>query len=104
VFGALWGRATATGAPGGLAIGAVGAIGLTVAPHGIHFLYVAPLLFVASGAAIVVGSLASPPPSAEARPFVWSLALARGDAGARDYRIYAALLLAATLGLVAVWA
>ena len=107
VLGALWRRATATGAVTALGVGLALALGLLLIPTGLHFLYVAALVFTGSAAALVVASWASRPPPAENVALVWTPALARNTPGtaadtswATDYRLYAALLLVCTACVV----
>ena len=89
LLGLFWRRANAAGAVAGLGIGALVGIGILVAQvglgwwSGLHFLYVAGILFAVSALAIVVGSLGTAPPAAEqVAGTVWTRAvLAEADAG-----------------------
>jgi len=78
VFGVFWARANVTGAMAAIVTGLVSGLGLFVA-NGVfsllelHFLYIAPIIFAASGLAMVVGSLTSPAPAYEhIAPYLWS--------------------------------
>ena len=67
VLGVFWPRANARGAIFGIVTGLGSGIGLIVAIYvlqvfELHFLYAAPLVFMASAIAIVLGSLSAPPP------------------------------------------
>jgi len=102
LFGALWRRATAGGAAAALAVG-IG-LALLLWPVEIHFLYVSAIVFAGSGLSLVAVSLLGPPPPEASVAHVWTPALARPDADGRagsDYRVFAALLLTATAGIVA---
>jgi len=78
VFGVFWPRANATGAMATIAIGLVTGLALFVIVGvlelmELHFLYVAPVVFTASALAMVIGSLAGPPPEpAAVAPYIWS--------------------------------
>ena len=119
LFGLFWKRANAQGAFAALLVGVIALIGLMVSgtiywprpPHdviGMHFLYVAPVLFVASSAVLVVVSLMTAPPDAETiRPYIWTRAFfdaeteeLAGRPWYQNYRILAALLVAMALIIV----
>lgn len=105
LFGALWPRANTSGAVASLTVGFALAVVLVVSGTGLHFLYVAPLMFLGSAAAMVGASLATAPPLG-VEPFVWSPALWRPDPSVpapplyRDYRVYGAALLLGTAVIV----
>jgi solute:Na+ symporter, SSS family len=71
------------------------------------FLYIAPLLFVFCALVIVVVSLYTPPPSAEAQELVWTRDLYREETQRlkdvpwfKNYRVLSVLLLIVTLSVV----
>lgn len=117
VLGVFWKRANAQGAFVSLVGGALLAILLLTfrdaawMPQGLHFLYVAPILFCASMAIAVTVSLATSPPDPERiRPYMWSRRLfaeesaeLRGTAWYRSYRVLGGLLLALTAVVVAMF-
>jgi len=110
--GLFWRGANARGAAWAVAVGLVLGLGLFLANSfgglGLHFLYVAPLLLAASGAALWLGSQGAPAPdAAQVAGLMWSRAHWRaetaelaGEPWWRNYRLLSALLLAATAALV----
>jgi len=107
LVGVFWRRANSTGAFAALMVGMVGAFILVATGTPIHFLYVAAILFMASTLTIVIVSLATPPPSADAiEGLVWSkkmLSAEFSSIAARPYTHYltiSALLLAITAAIV----
>ena len=114
LIGLFWRRANATGALAAILVGLFGGGGLFWAnvlaadPLGLHFLLVAPLLFVLSAAALVFGSLLTAPPRDEQiAALLWTPAFYRAettDLAAlpwwQNYRVQSVLLLALTAGIV----
>ena len=103
LFGALWRRANTSGALAALGTGLALAVGLLVAGPGIHFLYVAAIVFAGSAAALVGVSLLTAPPGEATTALVWTPAMAAADPGDPwylDYRYQAAVLLALTAAIV----
>ena len=113
VVGAFWPRANARGAVAAIVagVGAGLALFVLVALTGmikLHFLYVAPILFLLSAAVLVVVSLATAPdPPEKTAGLVWTPAVfhaetaaLRGVAPWRNYRVIGAVLLAATAVIV----
>lgn len=112
--GAFWKRANARGAWAGVlwGTGAGVVLFLVVGVFGwvdLHFLYVGPILFVVSMAALIRGSLRGPRPTAEKLELVWTLEFYRAEsrelAGVpwwQNYRVLSVLLLVLTGALV--WA
>jgi len=81
LLGLFWKRANASGATWALGVGFVVGTGLLVGnfagwlPPGLHFLYVAALLFALSSVTLVVASLLTdPPPPEKTEGFTWTLA------------------------------
>ncbi|SNS70197.1 MULTISPECIES: sodium:solute symporter [unclassified Azospirillum] len=113
LVGLFWRRANAAGAIACIATGVVAGIALFLAVpvqglFTIHFLYIAPLLFLACTLALVVGSLATAPdPAAKSAGMIWTPAFYReesarlaGEPFWRNYRVLAAALLALTAVIV----
>ncbi len=107
ILGVFWKRTNADGAFAGLMVGFVCLILLGTFQPSIHFLYVAPLLFILCSAVIVVVSLMTDPPPRETETYVWTPALYREDTERLkgmpwylNYRILSAILLVITLGVV----
>ncbi len=113
LVGLFWRRANAAGAVACIATGVVAgfALFLAVPVKGlfeIHFLYIAPLLFLACALALVVGSLATAPdPAAKSEGMIWTPAFYREESARlaaepfwRNYRVLAAALLALTAVIV----
>lgn len=79
VVGLFWGRANRHGALAALLVGHAAAVALAMAQwylpgFSIQFLYVPPLLFAISSAALVVASLASAPPDDQTiQQYTWNL-------------------------------
>ena len=117
IFGTFWRRANAAGAFWALIIGfAAGAaffvVNVVLGLTDIHFLYVAPILFVVSSIALIVVSLMTTPPEPSAvEPFIWTPALYREDSATMagrpwylNYRIQTIGLVLLTVAiLVAFW-
>ena len=113
LVGFFWRRASASGAIVTLAVGTLAGLGLFVVVEvlglfDLHFLYVAPLLFLLSSLVLVVVSLAKPDAdSSGADAFSWSPELLQSDTSAlndtpwwRNYRLYSVLLLLLTAIIV----
>ncbi|TWB26456.1 sodium:solute symporter [Nitrospirillum bahiense] len=113
LVGIFWRRANAAGAAACIAAGVLGGAALFVANTvldvvSIHFLYVAPLLFVLCAIVLVLVSLATAPDAAEkSAGLVWTPAFFREESVRlahepfwRNYRVLAGLLLAATAIIV----
>jgi len=113
LIGFFWKGASAFGAIVTLVVGTLAGIAMFVAIEifalaELHFLYVAPILFVFSTAVLVIFSALRPDADATAaEEYCWSLARFREDNAAlkklpltHDYRVYAAALLAGTAVLV----
>lgn len=113
LIGLFWPRANARGAAWAIVAGLVLGVSLfvltTVAQRfEIHFLYVAPILLVAAGLAMVAGSLTAPAPAPEqVEAYMWTRRY--WDAETADlkrvrplanYRLLSLLLLIATTALV----
>jgi SSS family solute:Na+ symporter len=114
--GLFWKRANGNGAFAGLLSGLGMAILLVLFIKqtplaGWHFLYVAPVIFVASLAVIIVVSLLTPVPKPEAiERYCWRLAFFRNESAElagipwfKNYRVLSVLLLAATAVFVYIW-
>lgn len=115
LVGTFWGRANAQGgfaaAVTGLAVGTLAFLAVEVfGVFSLHFLYMAPILFVISVAALVIGSLAAPAPDrATIQPLLWHLEPYREESAMlkttpflQNYRVQAIALLAVTAFIV--WA
>ncbi|MDG5496691.1 sodium:solute symporter [Niveispirillum sp. BGYR6] len=113
LVGLFWRRANAAGAIACIATGVVAGIALFLAVpvqglFTIHFLYIAPLLFLACALALVVGSLATAPdPATKSEGMIWTPAFYREESARlaaepfwRNYRVLAAALLALTAVIV----
>ncbi|MBO6575937.1 MAG: sodium:solute symporter [Rhodothermales bacterium] len=119
LIGIFWKRANGTGAFAGLLFGffvGMPAFAFRVMTRldmnpiievTMPFLYVAPLLFLACSAVIIVVSLMTAPPSAEAQELVWTTDVYRQDTEAlkgvawyKNYRILSVMLLVLTLAVV----
>lgn len=114
VFGVLWPRANAKGGRAALMTGTLAGAALflwneaLLDERAIHFLYVAPLLFLLSSAALVLGSLRAPPPDrAVIGDLLWTRALWDDETAElrampwwRNYRILATILVVAALTIV----
>ena len=113
LIGVFWPRANTAGAFAGIVTGLV--VGLVAFAaielaglFSLHFLYVAPLLFVASASAITIVSLLTPPPDrAKIEGYLWTPAIYRaeslelaGKPAWKNYRIHALALVAVTLVIV----
>ncbi len=119
VLGLFWKRANGPGAFAGLMTGLFMAVGLALDRKiyhftplaGMHFLYIAPLIFVVSVLIIIVVSLqTSPPDEAKVASYVWkSSAFAEESAELaalpwyQNYRTLSLLLLIATAIFVYIW-
>ncbi len=119
VLGLFWKRANGHGAFAGLMTGLLMAVGLALDRKiyhftplaGMHFLYVAPLIFVLSVLIIVLVSLqTAPPEEAKVAAYVWqSSAFAEESAALaalpwyQNYRTLSLLLLVATAIFVYIW-
>ncbi len=114
LIGLFWRRANAAGALAAIVVGLLGGGGLFWAnvlasdPLGLHFLLVAPVLFVLSAGALVIASLLSSPPRAEqVDALLWTPAFYRAETAAlaalpwwQNYRVLSVLLLVLTSGIV----
>lgn len=113
LIGVFWWRANSAGALAsvvvGLAVGICGFIAIEVLDlFRLHFLYVAPLIFVACAVTLVgVSLLTSPPDREQINDYLWKRSDFDAESAAlrhlpwfRNYRVMAALLLAATALLV----
>jgi len=113
LVGLFWRRANAAGAIACIATGVVAGVALFLAVpvnglFEIHFLYIAPLLFLACALALVVGSLVTDPdPATKSEGMIWTPAFYREETTRlaaepfwRNYRVLAAALLALTAVIV----
>ena len=114
LVGLFWRRANATGAMACIAAGLVGGGALfyanvvAEAPLGLHFLLVAPLLFVLCTLSLVLGSLVSEAgPREGVDALLWTPAFFREESVAlrglplwQNYRVQAVALLALTAAIV----
>lgn len=109
IVGVFWRRANATGAFTALIVGMLTAVVLAIAQPGIHFLYVAALLFLLCVITLVCVSLLTERPSAEkTEGLVWTWKLVKAENVVldetrwyADYRVVSVLLLLTTLTVVA---
>ncbi len=113
LIGFFWKRASTAGAHLTLVVGTLAGVGLFIAVEildlfALHFLYVAPLLFVLSSLILVVASLVMPDADdSRADSFSWSPESFREETAAlksvpmwRNYRFYSVLLLLLTATIV----
>ncbi|HBK56986.1 MAG TPA: sodium transporter [Xanthomonadales bacterium] len=114
LVGLFWRRANAFGAAACIAVGLIAGAALfhanvlAVEPLGLHFLYVAPILFALCLAALVVASLLTPAPEpGRIEGLLWTRAFYRAESLAlrqqplwRNYRVQALLLIALTAVIV----
>jgi solute:Na+ symporter, SSS family len=113
IFGLFWKRANAPGAIACLITGFLGGLFLFVnivllEKFDLHFLYVAPILFVASSAVLVVVSLLSAPqPLAKISPLMWTPSFYKAETESlrsqpwwQNYRTLSLVLLILTAMLV----
>jgi len=113
LWGLFWPRANARGASWAIYTGLVLGIGLFVAINvtksfDLHFLYVAPILLVASSIALIAGSLGAPAPDpARLAGLLWNRAFfdaetaqLRGTPFLYNYRVLSVILLALTAVIV----
>lgn len=114
LVGLFWCRANAAGAAACIAVGLVGggwlfhANMLAADPLGLHFLYVAPILFAVCVAALVAGSLLTAAPAWEkTEGLVWTRAFHRVESESLraepwwgNYRFQAAALILLTAAIV----
>jgi len=110
--GTFWKRANSRGAWAGVLLGTGAGVVLfllngVLGWTGLHFLYVGPILFIVSMAALIVGSLGGEAPGVEQRALVWTPEYYRAEtkemAGTpwwANYRVISVLLLVATALLV----
>jgi SSS family solute:Na+ symporter len=111
LVGMFWKRANGHGAFGALMAGMAAAVVLVITQPGIHFLYVAALLFLLCVVVLVVVSLLTQHPEAEKTDgLVWTWALVKtensvpgGTPWYRDFRVLSGLLLLVTLVVVALF-
>ena len=114
LVGIFWPRANAQGAFYCLVIGLIAGTALFIANVvleviNLHFLYVAPILFVLCSVVLVIGSLMTPEPEAEqVAPFTWTRASFNEESMQlkqlpiyKNYRFLSILLLVVTFILVA---
>ena len=112
LVGIFWKRANGPGAFAALMTGMVAGIVLVVTQPGIHFLYVAALLFALCVLVIIiVSSLTTPPPSEKVEELVWTRDLLRtigavptGTPWYRNYKVLSAILLVLTFAVVVYFA
>lgn len=114
LIGLFWRRANAVGALAAIVMGLLGggllfwANVLASDPLGLHFLLVAPVLFVLSAAALVFGSLLTAPPQAgQVDALLWTPAFYRAETTVlaavpwwQNYRVLSVLLLGLTAAIV----
>ncbi len=107
ILGVFWRRANANGAFGGLMAGLVFAIILLIAPIDMHFLYIAPILFVLSSLVIVLVSLIGDAPGEDVMDMVWTPSMYRSETPVlreqiwyKNYRIQSILLVVLTMTVV----
>ena len=107
ILGIFWPRANGNGSFAGLMTGFVAAIVLLFAPVDLHFLYIAPLLFILSSAVIVGVSLMGDAPPESSRELVWTADLFEAETQALrsvpwylNYRVQSIMVLAVTLAVV----
>ncbi len=114
VMGIFWPRANARGAHWALVVGSIAGIVLLLVNEVwadqriIHFLYVAPILFVVSAVVLAIASLTAPAPERTAiADLLWSRETWTAESAElkakpwwRNYRVLALLLLAATAWVV----
>ncbi|MGF1604717.1 MAG: sodium:solute symporter [Rhodothalassiaceae bacterium] len=116
VVGLFWPRANAAGAAAGILVGLTGgaalfAVVIVFGLFDLHFLYVAPVLFLVCSVVIIVVSLATPAPDpARVEPLTWSWHRAVAEERARAPQplwanswLLAAALLGVTAALVVVF-
>jgi SSS family solute:Na+ symporter len=119
VLGLFWKRASGTGAFAGLMSGLGMAILLALDRKvfhatplaGMHFLYVAPIIFVVSSAIIVlVSNLTTPPSETKVANYVWKCSAFAEESAEiavlpwyQNYRILSVLLLIVTSIFVYIW-
>ncbi len=115
VVGVFWPRANARGAHWALILGSLAGLALLLVNEVwadqriLHFLYVAPILFVISAVVLVLASLTAPAPEREEiADLLWSRATWAAESAElaakpwwRNYRILSLLLIAATAWVVA---
>ncbi len=112
LIGVFWPRANATGAFASVVVGLIAGIGAFIAIEvmglfSLHFLYMAPLLFLLCGAVLVAASLACPTPQpAAVESYLWRKAAFDAETSElrqkpawRNYR-YQALALVGAAGLI----
>jgi solute:Na+ symporter, SSS family len=114
LVGLFWRGANARGAFATIVVGVIGGAALfwwnVLAPQplGLHFLLVAPILFVLSAAAMIVTSaLSAPPPASQVDALLWTPAFYRAETRAmaglpvwQNYRVQAVALLVLTAAIV----
>lgn len=117
LLGVFWKRTTGRGAFVSLMVGFVFSTALMVFnvtvgfPGWVHFLYVAPVLLVVSGAVAVAVSLRdAPPPAEKTEDLTWSPEFFRRESGElsgvawyANYRVLSGLVLLATAAVVVMW-
>lgn len=113
LVGLFWRGANARGALAAIAVGVLGGIAMfyfnvmASEPWSLHFLYVTPILFLASSATLVAVSLFSAPDPRSDNTMRWTPAFYRAESLAlravpawQNYRVQAVVLVAATVALV----
>ncbi|MFZ5609789.1 MAG: sodium:solute symporter [Pseudomonadota bacterium] len=113
LIGLFWPRANARGAVAALGAGFFSGFVMFIGNvvlgwYDLHFLYVASILFVVASGALVLGSLAAPPPpAAKIQALVWSKAFFAEESAAlaghpwyKNYRILALILTGLAAALV----
>jgi SSS family solute:Na+ symporter len=103
-MGVFWKRANSHGALAGVVTGVITAVVFLIATPGIHFLYMAAIIFGMSCVAIVCVSLITPPPPDEKiAPYTWQKSIYNAESGelkqlaiVANYRYQAVALLAFT--------
>lgn len=114
LVGLFWRGANARGAMAAILAGLAGGAAMfywnvmAAQPLGLHFLLVAPLLFVLSGVTMIVASLTAPAPAAaQVDALLWTPAAYRAETESmqglpwwQNYRVQSLLLLALTAAIV----
>lgn len=113
LVGLFWRGANATGARACIVVGVLAGIGLfhlnvmAAQPWGLHFLYVAPIVFALCSLTLVLASKLAPTSAVAPADLLWTPTFFRAESKAlhatplwQNYRAQAALLLAATASVV----
>ncbi|PTQ07505.1 sodium transporter [Sphingomonas oleivorans] len=114
LIGLFWRRANARGAAAAIVAGLAAGITLfalnATGAFPLHFLYVAPILFVAAGVAMILGSWTAPPPSpAQVEALIWTRRYWHAESAElrdislwKNYRFQSLILLTLT-ALLVIW-